>query len=129
MPSFRSTITRGQIALLNPLLQRVDLEKERQLQNALGRIQMRVLTPLVHFEDISFDGFQAALAMPKRCCTNRAILYLHGGAYTAGGLDYARGFGGILAHTMGRNVLCVDYRLAPENPFPAALQDAMTARQ
>jgi salicylate hydroxylase len=53
------------------------------------------------------------------------VLYLHGGAYTAGCLAYAKGFGGVLAEETGLSVLCAGYRLAPEHPFPAALEDAL----
>ena len=57
---------------------------------------------------------------------DRVILYLHGGGYTAGQLDYAKGFGGLLAAATRISVFCVAYRLAPENKFPAAL-DALEA--
>ena len=54
-----------------------------------------------------------------------SILYLHGGGYTCGGLDYALGFGSTLADESGAKVFCAAYRLAPEAPFPAAVEDAL----
>lgn len=57
------------------------------------------------------------------------ILYLHGGGYTCGDLEYAKGFGAVLAAQEGVRVLCPAYRLAPEHPFPAALEDAAAAYQ
>ena len=57
------------------------------------------------------------------------ILYLHGGGYTAGGLDYAKGFGALLASQTRLIVFCVAYRLAPEHKFPAAQDDALAAYQ
>ena len=44
-----------------------------------------------------------------------------------GTLEYARGFGNLLALETGRATLCLGYRLAPEDPFPAALNDAVEA--
>lgn len=53
-----------------------------------------------------------------------AMLYLHGGGYVFGGLDSHRDLAWRLSVAAGMRVLVVDYRLAPEHPFPAALEDA-----
>ncbi len=53
------------------------------------------------------------------------VLYLHGGAYVAGSLDSHRSLCARLAQATAREVLAVDYRLAPEHPFPAGLDDAV----
>lgn len=53
-----------------------------------------------------------------------AILYLHGGAYVFGSSDSYRGHLARIARVTGRAVIAPDYRLAPEDPFPAALEDA-----
>ena len=55
------------------------------------------------------------------------VLYLHGGGYCSGSLDTHRGVAGSLALTSGITVVNLDYRLAPEDPFPAALNDALLA--
>lgn len=55
---------------------------------------------------------------------DKAILYLHGGGYVFGSLDSHRDIAWRLAEASGMRVLNVDYRLAPEHPFPAALEDA-----
>ena len=60
---------------------------------------------------------------------SRAVLYLHGGGYTAGSLVTHRQLGGWLANAAGVRVLLVDYRLAPEHPHPAAVDDAVAAYQ
>ena len=57
------------------------------------------------------------------------MLYLHGGGYTCGNLDYAKGFAATLADECGVRVFCAAYRLAPEDPFPAALDDAVVSYQ
>ena len=58
---------------------------------------------------------------------NRAVLYCHGGGYACGQLGYARILASKLAICVGSDVLSFEYRLAPEHPYPAAIQDALTA--
>jgi monoterpene epsilon-lactone hydrolase len=58
---------------------------------------------------------------------DRHILYLHGGAYVAGSPSLYRDFIWRIALAARARVLCIDYRLAPEHPFPAALDDAVNA--
>ena len=55
------------------------------------------------------------------------ILYCHGGGYSTGSSLYARTLTNKLAMSTSMDVLCFDYRLAPEHPYPAALEDAMKA--
>jgi acetyl esterase/lipase len=55
------------------------------------------------------------------------ILYLHGGGYVIGSPSLYRQLTWRLARAAGARLLAVDYRLAPEHPFPAAVDDAMTA--
>lgn len=56
-----------------------------------------------------------------------AILYLHGGAYTLGSINTHREMVSRLSRSTGMPALAINYRLAPEHPYPAALQDASTA--
>jgi acetyl esterase/lipase len=56
-----------------------------------------------------------------------AVLFVHGGGWVAGGLDTHDGFCRRLAAASGAEVLALDYRLAPEHPFPAALDDVTAA--
>lgn len=55
------------------------------------------------------------------------ILYFHGGAYSMGSASTYLGITGMLSELCGLRVLSVDYRLAPEHPFPAAIDDAVSA--
>jgi acetyl esterase/lipase len=57
----------------------------------------------------------------------RAILYLHGGGYTVGSARLYRGCAAYLAASAEAVVYNLDYRLAPEHPYPAALEDAVEA--
>lgn len=57
------------------------------------------------------------------------VLYLHGGGYVAGSVDSHRNLLGHLAVAMGCRLFAADYRLAPEHPAPAAVDDALAAYQ
>jgi monoterpene epsilon-lactone hydrolase len=59
----------------------------------------------------------------------RALLHLHGGAYTVGSPRSHRGLAALLAAASSCVVYLPDYRLAPEHPYPAALQDAVLAAE
>jgi monoterpene epsilon-lactone hydrolase len=60
---------------------------------------------------------------------DRVLLYFHGGAYTMGSAQTAAGLAAGLAREAGAPAVSVDYRLAPEHPYPAALDDALAAYQ
>lgn len=57
------------------------------------------------------------------------VLYLHGGGYCTGSPATHHALTGHLARRSGRRIFAADYRLAPEHPFPAALEDAVAAYQ
>src|SRR5699024_7902237 len=81
----------------------------------------------VSFEKRSFDNFDVEWVIPESDSNSGVIMYLHGGGYTCGGLEYAKGFGSKLAASYGMKVLCCAYRLAPENKFPCPVEDAREA--
>ncbi|MEV7386496.1 alpha/beta hydrolase fold domain-containing protein [Streptomyces sp. NPDC091215] len=58
---------------------------------------------------------------------SRVLLYLHGGAYAIGSAADAASLAADVSRRSGARAVCVDYRLAPENPFPAAVDDAVAA--
>jgi acetyl esterase/lipase len=58
---------------------------------------------------------------------DRVLLYLHGGGYVIGSIATHRGLVARIAHVAGIRALLIDYRLAPEHPFPAAVEDATAA--
>lgn len=79
-----------------------------------------------HFEPSRLSAVPATKAVYNRSI-NGVVLYLHGGAYMIGSSGTHRGITGQLAKASGCQVVAPDYRLTPEHPFPAALDDAESA--
>lgn len=84
------------------------------------------LPPQVHWQEMVMGGVAGELLQPAEQ-KDGLILYLHGGAYALGSSRVHREFLSRLAAACQRSVLALNYRLAPEHPFPAALQDALAA--
>lgn len=118
-------IVRNQLALMRPLLEGCSLETLRRGQNMIGDLMGMKERRQVVVKTHSFDRFEAAWVVPKDERRQGVILYLHGGGYACGELEYATGVGSLLASVTGTRVFCPAYRLAPEHPFPAALEDAL----
>ena len=74
--------------------------------------------------DVTIPALWASRGRPDR---RKVILYLHGGAYLAGSSRTHRHLAAALAGAAGTRALVPDYRLAPEHPFPAAVEDAVAA--
>lgn len=126
MPLSAKTI-RTQLARLRPLVSGCSLETIRKGQNKLGELMEVMHRKQTILKDHPFEQFEAAWVIPRDERRQGVVLYLHGGGYTCGDLDYAKGFGSTLAVQCGVRVFCAAYRLAPEHPYPAALEDALTA--
>ena len=75
----------------------------------------------------SGSDVRVRLYRPDRPAPHPAILYPHWGGFVAGGLDLVDAAARRMADQVGAVVVSVDYRLAPEHPYPAALDDCWTA--
>lgn len=81
-----------------------------------------------HIAAVNEAGFKGEWHKPETHCEERAaILYFHGGGYYFGSPTSTRGLTFGLAKHSGAPVFSVDYRMAPEAPYPAALDDAVAA--
>ena len=124
MPLTAKTI-RSQMHMLRPLLRSCTLETTRKGQNKLGELMEARFRRQILEKPHGFQRFDAAWVIPRDERRQGVLLYLHGGGYTCGDLEYAKGFASMLAAQCGVRVFCPAYRLAPENRYPAALEDAL----
>lgn len=108
------------------LVENTDLEKHRQSQDQIGAILGN--TKDIKYNEIDIDGMYGEWVSVERAHMKKyIILHCHGGGYSTGSSLYARTLTSKLAASTSMDVLCFDYRLAPEHPYPAALEDAMKA--
>jgi monoterpene epsilon-lactone hydrolase len=77
--------------------------------------------------DVDAAGVAARWLVAPYVDTGRVLFYLHGGGYRVGSLRSHGELAARLGRASGMRVLAVDYRLAPEHPFPAAFEDALAA--
>ena len=83
----------------------------------------------IQIEDIDLDGLGLQKVVHDDCTSQQAVLYFHGGGYVLAGSAGHVALAGRLSELAGVAVYLVDYRLAPEQPFPAAVDDALKAYQ
>jgi acetyl esterase/lipase len=81
----------------------------------------------VKSEPVTAGGVKAEWISAPGADSGRAVLYLHGGGYVLGSIKTHRDLMGRISRAAKARVLGVDYRLAPEHPFPAAVDDAVAA--
>ncbi|MEV4687387.1 alpha/beta hydrolase [Microbacterium sp. LWH3-1.2] len=79
------------------------------------------------FEQTDAGGVPAEWSRAPDADTARALLFLHGGGYCSGSIASHRTMAAEAGRAAGIRALALEYRLAPEHPFPAALTDALAA--
>src|SRR5260370_4625262 len=95
-----------------------------------GFEQMAGMFPIdadVKCEPVNAGGIKSEWITAPGADAGRAILYLHGGGYVIGSINTHRTLAGRLSRASKARVLVIDYRLAPEHPFPAAVEDSVAA--
>jgi epsilon-lactone hydrolase len=127
MTSLRSRILHRTLQrVTGALALNLSIQEQRTRMDELARRGIRiprgVTVRTVHAGEIHAEWIEPVGTEPQKI-----ILYLHGGGYCICSLDTHRGLAARLALASLARVLTIDYRLAPENPFPAALDDALAA--
>ena len=85
------------------------------------------LPPGVAVEPVRVGGLGAEWLRPAGARADTTVLYLHGGGYAIGSAKSHRHLAAAIAKAAGSRALLVDYRRAPEQPFPAAVEDAVAS--
>ncbi len=81
----------------------------------------------VKVEPVNANGVKAEWSGTPDADTSKVVLFLHGGGYVIGSLDSHRHLVAEIGRAARARTLAIDYRLAPEHPFPAAVDDTMAA--
>jgi acetyl esterase/lipase len=97
------------------------LELRRSAEKLMGALPLAVG---VEVTEIDADRVRVLECARVGASDQAVLLYFHGGGYRLGSADVFRGYGTHLASACRARVLLVDYSLAPEHPFPAALTEA-----
>ncbi|MCR5980267.1 alpha/beta hydrolase fold domain-containing protein [Gordonia jinghuaiqii] len=107
-----------------------DVAQSRASTDESGVSMAEVLPPMAVEEDLVFDGPAGPIAATRyRSSTGSSglLVYYHGGGFVTGSRISHDSFVRRLAHGTGLDILSIDYRLAPEHPFPAGVEDAVAA--
>ncbi len=123
--AFSEKFVRKQIETIFPKIEKYSLEQLRQAQDLSGELMRRLAGRTLEIEKKDFGAFEAAWVHPEARKSDTVILYLHGGGYTCGNIEFAIGFASTLAKNLGLRVFAPAYRLAPEAPYPAAVDDVL----
>ena len=100
-----------------------------QARDSFRAMEMLVPRPPPNTRTTAVDagGVSGKLIVTPSSRADRHVLYLHGGGYRLGATVTYRHFTWRIASATRAQLLAIDYRLAPEHPFPAALEDALSA--
>ena len=116
-----------------PLMSELEPAAAREMYNMMGAMLEADPVDLARIEDISCPGPAGDIALrlydsqAGRSAETPVIIFYHGGGFVIGDLESHHSFCTYIAREMNIPVIAVDYRLAPEAPFPAAPQDSLAA--
>lgn len=107
--------------------QNIALEYQRYL-SAFSALKRNALIPQeTIFERIDADGVPAEWIVSPDIKNDKLLIHLFGGGYVMGTIETRRWIPFLMARASNIRALLIEYRLAPEHPFPAALEDSITA--
>jgi epsilon-lactone hydrolase len=126
MPSILGRLIRGLIQVNKPKgkIRNKSIEQLRQeFETDMSRYK---LPQDVAIEKVSVGKINCEWVVPSNVDSSRTLYYIHGGGFYAGSLNTHRVAVANFASSMGIRAFHIDYRLAPEYPFPAAVEDCIS---
>lgn len=108
-------------------LSKPDATLEDMRASAAKLSQLTSEPPGVRYEAVNAGDVPAQWVIPEGAAQDRVLQYVHGGGYVLMSAETHRKLVGHIASAIGCRALNVDYRLAPEHPHPAAVEDSVTA--
>jgi len=129
MASPEALAIKEQLRLLGDAVTSLDSIEDQRSQFEMALTSMTALPVGVRWTEVNAGGVPAIWADAEGGSREHAVIYVHGGGYVIGSASGYRNFTGQLAKVVGCRVLSVDYRLAPEHPHPAAVEDSTSAYQ
>jgi acetyl esterase/lipase len=112
-------------ALYRPLVDRGPSLDVQRLRRAIDRGRFIRPPAGVTVQAASADEVKVEWLVPERRLAGRHLLYLHGGGFLMGGLGSHRHWVASLARALQAKALHLEYRVAPEHPYPASLDDCV----
>jgi epsilon-lactone hydrolase len=104
----------------------LDAPSVEQMRDGMSAFAAMVPTPAdVTYTPVVADGVTAEWVAAPGASGEHAVLYLHGGGYVIGSIATHRDLASRISRASGARLLVADYRLGPEHPFPAAVEDAV----
>ena len=120
-------LIRRQLELFKSVVTGCPLETARIGQDKMGELMAHGIRKDVSCQTADLGNFEAVTVTPKDDTRDAVMLYLHGGGFCSGDMAYTRGVASLLSVKFSMKVFAPAYRLAPENKFPAALDDSFEA--
>ncbi|MHA2281605.1 MAG: alpha/beta hydrolase [Promethearchaeota archaeon] len=124
-------VSEGMERVINMLKQQAEVETKKRIEdgrNAMEQMaRMEKLPEDVTLEEISIGNIPSLWINTPEVVKKHVVLYLHGGGYVQGSLNTHKGLCSRISRTSKSRILMIDYRLAPENLYPAALEDSVAA--
>lgn len=117
--------------LLRRIKTRTDYNNIEYARRGFEKVVSRWNTHLKGFtyEQFHIGSMKCEWITPENADTSKVLLFFHGGGYATGSINTHRALVSKLAEYAGIKALVIDYRLAPENKYPAPIEDAATAHQ
>jgi monoterpene epsilon-lactone hydrolase len=127
MASFQSAFIRNFVRSTKRLFFKLEMPVEQYRAGMEKMTNMAKMPDGIEIEIIDCGGVPSEWIIPPNLKNSGVVLYLHGGGYAMGSINTHRALMARIAIASSTKVLGIEYRLAPENPFPCAIDDAFKA--